>query len=56
MVHASNEQLTGYYEKLAAGGTVVEPLAAARWGDEFGIVSDPYGIVWMVNISGAPSE
>jgi PhnB protein len=52
----ADAELTGYYEKLAAGGTVVEPLAAAPWGDKFGIVSDPYGIVWMVNISGAPSE
>lgn len=46
-------ELTGYYEKLAAAGTVIEPLVAAPWGDKFGMVSDPYGILWMVNIAGA---
>jgi PhnB protein len=51
--HDADAELTGYYEKLAAAGTVVEPLAAAPWGDKFGMVSDPYGILWMVNIAGA---
>ena len=51
--HDADAELTGYYEKLAAAGTVVEPLAAAPWGDKFGMVSDPYGILWMVAIAGA---
>ena len=45
-------ELRGYYEKLAVGGTVVEPLAAAPWGDTFGAVNDKFGVKWMVNISG----
>lgn len=45
-------ELTGYWEKLAATGTVVEPLETAPWGDTFGMVTDPYGILWMVNIGG----
>jgi PhnB protein len=52
----ADEELSGYYAKLAAAGSVVEPLAAAPWGDKFGMVTDPYGILWMVNISGAPHE
>lgn len=48
----SDAQLTGYYGKLAAAGTVVEPLEAAPWGDKFGMVADGYGVLWMVNISG----
>jgi PhnB protein len=49
---ASDAELTGYWEKLAAAGSVIEPLEAAPWGDKFGMVSDPYGVLWMVNISG----
>jgi PhnB protein len=49
-------ELSGYYEKLAAAGNVVEPLVAAPWGDKFGMVADPYGVLWMVNISGAPQS
>jgi PhnB protein len=45
-------ELTAYYEKLSAGGTVVEPLTKAPWGDTFGMLVDPFGINWMVNIAG----
>ncbi|MBK8046669.1 MAG: VOC family protein [Anaerolineales bacterium] len=44
--------LRGYYEKLAVGGTIVQPLMAAPWGDTFGAVNDKYGVKWMVNIAG----
>ena len=50
----ADAELTGYYEKLAANGNVVEPLVTAPWGDKFGMVADPYGVLWMVNISGQP--
>ena len=45
-------ELTSYYEKLSAGGTVVEPLTKAPWGDLFGMLVDRFGINWMVNIAG----
>ena len=45
-------ELAGYYEKLAAGGAVIMPLENAPWGDKFGMVTDKYGIQWLVNISG----
>jgi PhnB protein len=48
----TDAELSGYYDKLAQGGTVVEPLEQAPWGDKFGMVTDPYGVLWMVNISG----
>jgi PhnB protein len=48
-------ELTGYYEKLTAGGTVTEPLAKAPWGDSFGMCVDRFGINWLVNIAGPKS-
>ena len=45
--------LRGYWDKLADGGTVVQPLEVAPWGDAFGMLTDRYGISWLVNISGA---
>jgi PhnB protein len=48
-------ELTGYFEKLAQGGTVKMPLAQAPWGDSFGMVRDRFGINWMVNIAGKKS-
>lgn len=47
-----DEELTGYYERLSEGGTVREPLKAAPWGDKFGMLTDRFGIEWLVNIAG----
>ncbi|WP_348787700.1 VOC family protein [Leifsonia sp. NPDC080035] len=47
-------ELSGYYDRLADGGTVIEPLAKAPWGDSFGMLVDRYGIQWLVNIAGSP--
>lgn len=48
--------LSGYWEKLAEGGTITMPLEAAPWGDKFGMLTDRYGVPWMVNIAGARAE
>lgn len=44
-------ELSGYYERLSEGGTVVEPLVEAPWGDKFGILADPFGVTWFVNVT-----
>lgn len=44
-------QLTGYFDGLAAGGTVQQPLTVAPWGDSFGMLQDRFGVAWMVNIA-----
>lgn len=33
---------------VAAGCTVVEPYARQFWGDDWGMVSDPFGIRWAI--------
>ena len=48
----SSEELTGYFDKLSQGGQVREPLVKAPWGDTFGMLTDKFGMSWMVNISG----
>lgn len=48
----SADELRGYWEKLAEGGTIAVPLEKQMWGDEFGYCTDKFGIQWMVNISG----
>ena len=45
-------ELTGYFEKLSAGGTVTMPLEKAMWGDSFGMCIDKFGVQWLVNIAG----
>ena len=47
----NEDELKGYYEKLRDGGTERMPLAKAPWGDTFGMVTDRFGVQWMINIS-----
>lgn len=47
------DDLRGWFAGLADGGTVLTPLAVQMWGDEFGMLTDRFGIGWLVNISAA---
>jgi PhnB protein len=49
---SDSAKLTGLFDGLAAGGRVDMPLAKQFWGDTFGMLTDKFGVHWMVNISG----
>ncbi len=44
-------ELQGYWDKLSVGAKVDQPLVKAPWGDLFGMLTDKFGIHWMVNIT-----
>ncbi len=46
-------ELKGYWEKLSVLGKITQPLVAAPWGDLFGMLTDKFGIQWLVNITKA---
>lgn len=48
-----NTKLSGYFEALSADGTVTMPLDKQVWGDIFGMLTDKFGVQWMVDISPA---
>lgn len=48
--------LRGYFEKLADGGTITMPLEKAIWGDTFGMLTDKFGINWLVNVTANPTN
>ena len=51
-IQGSDEaSLTTYFNSLAEGGHVDMPLAKQFWGDTFGMLTDKFGVHWMVNIS-----
>ncbi|MEV8180652.1 VOC family protein [Specibacter sp. NPDC078692] len=45
--------LRGWWAGLLDGATVAEPLTKAPWGDTFGLLTDKFGVPWMVNIDGS---
>ena len=44
-------RLRGYFDQLQEGGTVLQPLEKAAWGDTFGMLVDRFGVRWLVNVS-----
>ena len=51
----SEEELKGYWDKLSTDAKIDQPLEKAPWGDMFGMLTDKFGIRWMVNIAGKKS-
>lgn len=44
------DEATRVFNALAEGGTVTMPLQKTFWGANFGMLTDKYGIDWMVNV------
>ncbi len=47
-------KLAELFNKLASGGKIDMPLAKQFWGDTYGMLTDKFGIHWMVNITSPP--
>lgn len=44
------EEVTGYWNKLAEGAAVIEPLAASAWSPGFGMLTDRFGVTWVLDV------
>lgn len=47
----SREEANRLFHALAEGGHITMPLADAFWGDYFGMLTDKFGINWMMSYS-----
>ena len=45
------DELRGYWDGLSEGASVTMPLEKQMWGDTFGMLTDRFGVEWMVNIT-----
>ena len=43
--------LQGFWDKLADGGTITMPYDTPPWGGKFGMLTDRFGIDWMVAVN-----
>ncbi|MFJ2551559.1 VOC family protein [Microbacterium sp. NPDC087591] len=46
----SLEQITGYWDALSEGAVIVEPLAASAWSAGFGMLTDRFGVTWVLDV------
>ena len=49
----STTEITDLWEKLAAGATVVQPLAPSGWTPLYGMLKDRFGTTWVLDIATA---
>ena len=47
------DEAQGYWDKLANGSTVLEPLGASAWSAGFGMLTDRFGVTWSVGVTAA---
>ncbi|MBI1782926.1 MAG: VOC family protein [Sphingobacteriales bacterium] len=47
----SSDEINTYFNGLAEGGKIIEPLHQSFWGATFGVLIDKFGINWMFNYS-----
>ena len=46
---SSEEEIHHFFDKLSAGGKIIEPVKQQFWGALFGVFTDKFGIRWMLN-------
>ncbi|MET0295870.1 MAG: VOC family protein [Microbacterium sp.] len=46
--------LQSYWDALSADGTVVMPFEVPPWGGRFGMLTDRFGIDWMIALNATP--
>ncbi|MBO0982662.1 VOC family protein [Rathayibacter sp. SD072] len=49
-------EVQGYWEKLSVDATVVEPLAASAFSAGFGMLTDAFGVTWILGVAASPAE
>lgn len=45
------EEVAALWERLAEGSTVVVPLAPSQWAPLYGMLTDPFGVTWVVDVA-----
>jgi len=47
----SAEEITGFWAGLADGGTIVVDLAPSQWSPLYGMVTDRFGVTWVLDVA-----
>lgn len=45
------DEVQGYWNKLADTASIVEPLAASAWSPGFGMITDQFGVTWILDVA-----
>lgn len=45
------DEITGYWKKLSEGSTVLVDLGPAGWAPLYGMLTDPFGVTWVLDVA-----
>ncbi|MFI5958873.1 VOC family protein [Cryptosporangium sp. NPDC051539] len=45
------EEVGALWETLSAGATIVEPYGPAQWAPAFGMLTDRFGVTWILDVA-----
>ncbi|MEU7846496.1 VOC family protein [Micromonospora parva] len=45
------DEITGYWKKLSQDSTVLVDLAPAGWAPLYGMLTDPFGVTWVLDVA-----
>ncbi|MEU0135641.1 VOC family protein [Streptomyces sp. NPDC006296] len=45
------DEISLLWQKLSEGSTVVEPLAASPWAPLYGMLTDRFGVTWVLDVA-----
>lgn len=46
----SVNEIEALWEKLSASATIIEPIAQSPWAQLFGMLTDRFGVTWVVDV------
>lgn len=46
----SLDEVTEIWDGLAEGADVIEPIAASAWSPGFGMLTDRFGVTWVIDV------
>ena len=49
---AEPETLAAWFDALAEGGSIIDPLQKRPWGDHDGTLVDRFGVPWLIGYQG----
>jgi PhnB protein len=44
------DEISALWEKLAVNATIIEPIAQSAWAPLFGMLTDDFGVTWVVDV------
>jgi PhnB protein len=47
----SLDEVQGYWTALSVGASIVEPLGASAWSPGFGMLTDGFGVTWILDVA-----